>query len=60
VFVLLGFSGIFAVLAGMSVLTSKEIITDQISLGLPWLPWHVRFDRLSGFFFNHRYCCQCR
>ncbi|MFA6051391.1 MAG: hydrogenase 4 subunit B [Methylobacter sp.] len=51
VFVLLGFSGIFAVLAGMSVLTSKEIITDQISLGLPWLPWHVRFDSLSGFFF---------
>ncbi len=51
VFVLLGFSGIFAVLAGMSVLTSKEVITDQISLGLPWLPWHVRFDSLSGFFF---------
>ncbi|MFA6163616.1 MAG: hydrogenase 4 subunit B [Methylobacter sp.] len=51
VFVLLGLSGVFAVLAGLSVLTSKEIITDQISLGLPWLPWHVRFDSLSGFFF---------
>jgi hydrogenase-4 component B len=51
VFALLGLSGIFAVLAGLSVLISKEIITDQISLGLPWLPWHVRFDNLSGFFF---------
>ncbi len=51
VFILLGLSGIFAVLAGLSVLISKEIITDQISLGLPWLPWHVRFDSLSGFFF---------
>jgi len=51
VFALLGISGIFAVLAGLSVMISKEIITDQISLGLPWLPWHVRFDGLSGFFF---------
>jgi hydrogenase-4 component B len=51
VFALLGLSGFFAVLAGLSVLISKEIITDQISLGLPWLPWHVRFDNLSGFFF---------
>jgi len=51
VFVLLGLSGVFAVLAGLSVLISKEIVTDQISLGLPWLPWHIRFDSLSGFFF---------
>lgn len=51
VFVLLGLSGIFAVLAGLSGLISKEIVTGQISLGLPWLPWHVRFDSLSGFFF---------
>lgn len=51
VFVLLGLSGIFAVLAGLSVLISTGIITDRISLGLPWLPWHVRFDGLSGFFF---------
>ncbi|MDD5462331.1 MAG: hydrogenase 4 subunit B [Methylococcales bacterium] len=51
VFVLLGLSGLFAVLAGLSVLISQDIINDQLSLGLPWLPWHVRFDGLSGFFF---------
>ncbi len=51
VFVLLGLSGVFAVFAGLAVLISAEVITDQISLGLPWLPWHVRFDSLSGFFF---------
>jgi len=51
VFVLLGLSGVFAVLAGLGVLIGKTVITDQISLGLPWLPWHVRFDSLSGFFF---------
>lgn len=51
VFVLLGLSGIFAVIAGLSVLLGKAVITGQIALGLPWLPWHVRFDGLSGFFF---------
>ncbi len=51
VFVLLGLSGMFAILAGLSVLITKGIITGQISLGLPWLPWHVRFDSLSGFFY---------
>src|SRR5664279_4248660 len=38
VFVLLGLSGIFAVIAGLAVLLSKGVITDQIALGLPWLP----------------------
>jgi len=51
VFVLLGLSGVLAVIAGLAVLLSKEAITGQIALGLPWLPWHVRFDGLSGFFF---------
>jgi hydrogenase-4 component B len=51
VFVLLGLSGVFAVIAGLAVLISKGAITDQIGLGLPWVPWHVRFDALSGFFF---------
>ena len=51
VFVLLGLSGVFAAIAGLAVLLSKEVITDQIALGLPWLPWHIRFDGLSGFFF---------
>jgi len=51
VFVLLGLSGVLAVLAGLSVLIANQVVTDQIGLGLPWLPWHVRFDGLSGFFF---------
>jgi len=51
VFVLLGLSGIFAVMAGLAVMISNQLITDQIGLGLPWLPWHVRFDSLSGFFY---------
>jgi hydrogenase-4 component B len=51
VFFLLGFSGVFAVLAGLSVLISQSVEIDQLSLGLPWLPWHVRFDSLSGFFY---------
>ncbi|MGZ8137579.1 MAG: hydrogenase 4 subunit B, partial [Methylococcaceae bacterium] len=51
VFILLGVSGICAILAGLAVLISREVFTDQIGLGLPWLPWHVRFDSLSGLFF---------
>lgn len=51
VFVLLGISGIFAVLAGLSILISEGVEIDQLGLGLPWLPWHVRFDSLSGFFY---------
>ncbi len=51
VFAILGLSGVFAILAGLSILLSKGVVIDQISLGLPWLPWHVRFDGLSGFFY---------
>jgi hydrogenase-4 component B len=51
VFGLLGLSGFFAVLAGLGALISSEVLTDKIGLGLPWLPWQVRFDNLSGFFF---------
>lgn len=51
VFALLGASGVLAVLAGLDVLIGQQIVTDQIHLGLPWLPWHVRFDGLSGFFY---------
>ncbi|MCL7422857.1 MAG: hydrogenase 4 subunit B [Methylobacter sp.] len=51
VFGLLGLSGLFAVLAGVSVLVSGEALTGRIGLGLPWLPWQVRFDNLSGLFF---------
>ncbi|MEC4749012.1 hydrogenase 4 subunit B [Methylomicrobium sp. Wu6] len=51
VFLLLGLSGLFAAAAGLSVLVVDTVVTDQIAFGLPWLPWHVRFDGLSGFFF---------
>ncbi|MGR8931625.1 MAG: hydrogenase 4 subunit B [Gammaproteobacteria bacterium] len=51
VFLLLGASGVSAVLAGLIVLLGQQSLTDQISLGLPWLPWHVRLDGLSAFFF---------
>lgn len=51
VFVLLGFSGFYAALAGLAVMLSHGVITDQLALGLPWLPWHIRFDSLSGFFY---------
>jgi len=51
VFLLLGLAGLFAVLAGVTVMISQQVINDQLPLGLPWLPWHVRFDSLSGFFF---------
>ncbi len=51
VFALLGMSGVFAVLAGLAVLVSQQTLVDRIGLGLPWLPWHLRLDGLSGFFF---------
>lgn len=51
VFALLGGSGGLAVLAGLGVLVGGDALTDRIPLGLPWLPWQVRFDGLSGFFF---------
>ncbi len=51
VFILLGTSGIFAMVAGLCVLITQGIEIDQLRLGLPWLPWHVRFDSLSGFFY---------
>ncbi len=49
-FILLGFSGLFAVLAGTTTLLSGSITTDILPLGLPWLNWHIRIDPLSGFF----------
>ncbi len=51
VFILLGLSGFCALLAGFSVLLSQTVYRDQIPIGLPWLPWHVHFDTLSGLFY---------
>ena len=50
-FLLLGLSGLSATLAGLTVLISHDTLRDQIALGLPWLPWHVHFDSLSGLFY---------
>ncbi len=50
-FALLGTGAVFAILAGLSVLLGQTVATDRLSLGLPWLPWHVRFDSLSGLFY---------
>ncbi|MCF6250136.1 MAG: hypothetical protein L3J75_02525 [Methylococcaceae bacterium] len=50
VFALLALSGVFTVCAGLSILISQGVETDQPRLGLPWLTWHVRFDSLSGLF----------
>jgi len=47
---LLVLSGIAAVFAGIEVLLSGVVVATQLPLGLPWLPWQVRFDALSGFF----------
>lgn len=50
-FILLGLAGVVAILAGLSALISQGVVTGQIPFGLPWLPWHVRFDSLSGLFY---------
>ena len=49
---LLGFCGLFAILAGGWALIDETHSTDQLALGLPWLHWHLRLDALSGFFFG--------
>jgi hydrogenase-4 component B len=50
-FLLLGVSGAAAVAAGGWVLLAGLKLSQQVALGLPWLPWHLRLDALSGFFF---------
>jgi hydrogenase-4 component B len=47
---LFGLSGIAAVVAGLLTLFSHATYTAELPLGLPWLPWQVRLDALSGFF----------
>ncbi|PKM11566.1 MAG: hydrogenase 4 subunit B [Gammaproteobacteria bacterium HGW-Gammaproteobacteria-3] len=50
-FVLLGISGVAAVLVGAVELSGDFSASATLPLGLPWLHWHVRIDALSGFFF---------
>jgi hydrogenase-4 component B len=47
---LLGLAGIAAAVAGSIALVQGEVATATLPLGLPWLPWHLRLDALSGVF----------
>jgi hydrogenase-4 component B len=47
---LLGFVGLAALAAGVLALLVGEVVSVTLPLGLPWLPWHIRLDALSGFF----------
>ncbi len=47
---LIGLSGLLACTAGLGILATGNSLETVLPLGLPWLPWHVRLDALSGFF----------
>ncbi len=47
---LLGLAGLAALTAGVSALLAGGVASTTLPLGLPWLPWHIRLDALSGFF----------
>lgn len=47
---LVGVSGVLALIAGLWALATGTQIEAGLPLGLPWLPWHVRLDALSGLF----------
>jgi formate hydrogenlyase subunit 3/multisubunit Na+/H+ antiporter MnhD subunit len=49
-FSLLGVATIAALVAGSVVLVTGATLSYELPLGLPWLPWRVRIDALSGFF----------
>jgi formate hydrogenlyase subunit 3/multisubunit Na+/H+ antiporter MnhD subunit len=49
-FALLGVSGVAALVAGSAALLGESSHVAVLPLGLPWLPWHLRLDPLSGFF----------
>ncbi|MGC1951927.1 MAG: hydrogenase 4 subunit B [Gammaproteobacteria bacterium] len=49
-FSLLGVAAIAALVAGSAVLVTDATLSYELPLGLPWLPWRVRIDALSGFF----------
>jgi hydrogenase-4 component B len=44
-----GLAGLAAVAAGLTALWQGDTLTAVLPLGLPWLPWQVRLDALSGF-----------
>ena len=47
---LFALAGLVALVAGLGALFHGGVTTAELPLGLPWLPWHVRLDALSGFF----------
>ncbi len=47
---LFGLAGLAALGAGIGALLQPQVLTATLPLGLPWLPWRVRLDALSGFF----------
>lgn len=49
---LFGLAGLAALAAGLSALWAGGVITATLPLGLPWLPWQIRLDALSGFFLS--------
>lgn len=49
---LLGLAGLAALAAGVMALLVGGVVTTTVPLGLPWLPWHIRLDALSGFFLS--------
>jgi len=47
---LFGLAGLTALAAGLAALAQGGTATAELPLGLPWLPWRVRLDALSGLF----------
>jgi formate hydrogenlyase subunit 3/multisubunit Na+/H+ antiporter MnhD subunit len=47
-FPLLMLAGLTSVAAGVAALTGAGAFSAILPLGLPWLPWHLRLDALSG------------
>lgn len=47
---LFALSGLAALFGGLLTLIQHGTYTAELPLGLPWLPWQVRLDALSGFF----------
>ncbi|MCK9531125.1 MAG: hydrogenase 4 subunit B [Gammaproteobacteria bacterium] len=47
---LFALAGLSALAGGLIALLLGDVVTATLPLGLPWLPWRVRLDALSGFF----------
>jgi len=43
-------AGLAALVGGLWGLVTRATVTLQLPLGLPWLPWRLHLDALSGFF----------